>query len=140
MFQDIVVKIQQNLAITPSTPPNPPAPGSVSATQPKVEATDESKNQPIQAEIPFIHSELHQREETPALPDSIVVDNRQRRKRKCAVNRPLPAQPYAHTQNVIKEEESGEELNILDEDVIEVGIFYHTFSSLSFLVSTCIVF
>ena len=52
----------------------------------------------------------------------------------------ISAEEPSGLQHSIKEEESGEELNILDEDVIEVGIFYHTFSSLSFLVSTCIVF
>ena len=114
VFQDIVVRIHQNLVITPSTPQNPPALDSVSVTQPKAEPS-ENENQAAQAEIPFVPSELRHKEETPALPDSIVaVGQSQRRKRKRAVNRPLLAKPDANAQNAVKEEESGEELNILD--------------------------
>ncbi|KAK7676364.1 hypothetical protein QCA50_020668 [Cerrena zonata] len=113
IFQDIVVRIHKNLVITPPSTQNASFPSSTVDVDVKPENSTGPENQVVQAEIPFVPSNLRRKEASPP-PDSIVtVGQSQQRKRKRKAKRPLLAGTGDNVQDDIKEEEE-EELNILD--------------------------
>lgn len=109
LFNDIVARIRKNLVITPPLAQNATFPDRTV----KVESTPENENQAVQAEIPFVPSNIRRKEETVPESDSIVTVGQSQRKRKRKVKRPLLSDVDNTAQETIKEDDS-EDVNILD--------------------------